>query len=262
MTTLFIHIGIFDVLDILLFAYVLYKIYMLIKGSLAINIFIGIALIYVLWMAVRAFKMQLLAGLLGQIMGVGMIALVIVFQQEIRRFLLVIGSKYFSANFRSKIFSYFKFQKKTNPPLNIPSILVALESLSVKKTGALIVIANKMSLDNYSHIGDTLNANISSRLIEGIFNKESPLHDGAIVIHNNKIISARCILPISDRVDLPPHFGTRHRAALGMSEYTDSIIIVVSEENGAISYAQDGKLYYDVPVADIKNLLEQEFTFE
>jgi len=260
MIPLFINITFFDIIDILLFAFVLYKIYMLIKGSLAINIFIGIAIIYVLWMAVRAFKMQLLAGLLGQIMGVGMIALVIVFQQEIRRFLLIIGSKYFAVNYKLKILSLFKKQKKAKPILNASSIFTALKNLSEKKTGALIVIANKMSLDNYSHIGDSLNANISSRLIEGIFNKESPLHDGAIIIHNNKITSARCILPISDKTDLPPHFGTRHRAALGMSEYTDSIIIVVSEENGAISYAFDGKIFYDVSIEDIKKQLEENFT--
>lgn len=259
MLNLFIHITFFDIVDILLFAFVLYKIYMLIKGSLAINIFVGIAIIYILWMAVRAFKMQLLAGLLGQIMGVGMIALVIVFQQEIRRFLLIIGSKYFAVNYRIKILNLFKSQKKSKPPLNASSILVALKNMSEKKTGALLVIANKMSLDNYSHIGDTLNANISSRLIEGIFNKESPLHDGAVIIYNNKISSARCILPISDKADLPAHYGTRHRAALGMSEYTDSIIIVVSEENGAISYAFDGKLHYDVSLEDIIKRLEEDF---
>jgi len=260
MQQLFIHITFFDVIDILVFAYVLYKIYMLIKGSLAINIFVGIALIYIIWMAVRAFKMQLLAGLLGQVMGVGMIALVIVFQQEIRRFLLIIGSKYFAVNYRLKFLSLFKSQKKSKPPLNATSIAVALKNLSEKKTGALIVVANKMSLDNFSHIGDALNANISSRLIEGIFNKESPLHDGAIIIFENKITSARCILPISDKADLPPHYGTRHRAALGMSEFTDSIIIVVSEENGAISYAYDGNLHYDVSIEQIKKRLEEDFT--
>ncbi len=259
MTPLFIHITVFDVLDILLFAFILYKIYMLIRGSLAINIFIGIAMIYFLWLAVRAFKMELMEGLLGQIMGVGMIALVIVFQQEIRRFLLVIGSKYFSVNFKLKILNIFHLQKKSKPILNFSSIEVALKHLSLNKTGALIVIANKMSLDNYSHIGDSLNAAISSRLIESIFLKDSPLHDGAILIHNNKIITARCILPISDRVDLPPHYGTRHRAALGMSEFTDSYIIVVSEENGAMSYAHEGQLYYDVTVEDIKKALQVDF---
>lgn len=260
MTQLFIHITFFDVLDILLFAFIMYKIFMLIKGSLAINIFIGIALIYVLWLAVRAFKMQLMEGLLGQIMGIGMIAIVIVFQQEVRRFLLLIGSKYFSINYRFKILNFFKIQKKSKPLLNFSSIEVALKNLSEKKIGALLVIANKMSLDNYSHIGDTLNASISSRLIESIFTKDSPLHDGAILIHNNKIISARCILPISDRVDIPPHYGTRHRAALGMSEFTDSFIIVVSEENGAISYAHEGNLLYDITIEEIKKVLEKEFS--
>jgi len=254
MTELFINITLFDILDILLFAFILYK------GSIAINIFIGIAMIYILWLSVRAFKMQLMEALLGQIMGVGMIALVIVFQQEIRRFLLLIGSKYFSVNFRLKILNFFKIQKQTKPLLNFSSIEVALKSLSEKKLGALIVIANKMSLDNYSHVGDLLNASISSRLIESIFSKESPLHDGAILIHNNKIVSARCILPISDRVDLPPHYGTRHRAAIGMSEFTDSFIIVVSEENGAISFAHEANLYYDVTIDEIKQVLEKEFS--
>ncbi len=260
MIQLFIHITLFDVLDILLFAFILYKVYMLVKGSIAINIFIGIALIYILWLAVRAFKMQLMEGLLGQIMGVGMIALVIVFQQEVRRFLLLIGSRYFSINYRLKILNFFKIQKRTKPLLNFSSLEMALKTLSEKKLGALIVIANKLSLFNYSQVGDSLNACISSRLIESIFSKDSPLHDGAVLIHNNKIVSARCILPISDRVDLPPHYGTRHRAAIGMSEFTDSYVIVVSEENGAISYAHGATLYYDVTIEDIKKELEKEFT--
>jgi len=259
MNELFINITLFDVIDILIFAYILYKIYMLIKGSIAINIFIGIALLYLFWLAVKAFKMELIEGLLSQIMGVGIIALVIVFQQEIRRFLLIIGSKYLSVNFRIKFLNIFKFHKHSKPILNFSEIETAIKSLSEKKTGALIVIANKMNLESYSHSGEKINSNISSKLIEGIFFKDSPLHDGAILIQNNKIVSARCILPITERIDLPDFYGTRHRAAIGMSEITDAFIIVISEENGAISLAYNAELKYNVSTENIKEMLNAYF---
>jgi len=257
--TAFINITFFDILDILLVAFFLYKVYMLIKGSVAINIFVGIAIIYVLWVVVKAFKMQMISSILGQVIGVGAIALVIVFQQEVRRFLLLIGSKYFSQNYKIKFSRFFSLKFKAEPLLNIKSIAVAVDDMAKKKIGALIVITKKMSLDNYSHIGDELDANISSRILESIFSKESPLHDGAVIIINNKIKSARCILPVSDRIDLPPHYGTRHRAALGMTEATDSFIIVVSEETGSISYAVNGELIYDVDIKQLSSVLEKEF---
>lgn len=255
----FINITFFDILDILLVAFLLYKVYMLIKGSVALNIFVGIAIIYVIWIIVKAFKMQMLSAILGQVMGIGAIALIIVFQQEVRRFLLLIGSKYFTKNYKLRFSRLFSLQFKPQPLLNIKSIMVAIDNMSKKKMGALIVIAKKMSLDNYSHIGDILDASISSRIIESIFSKESPLHDGAVIIYNNKIQSARCILPVSDRIDLPPHYGTRHRAALGMTEATDSLIIVVSEETGSVSYAVNGELQYDVTTQQLTTILEDEF---
>jgi diadenylate cyclase len=256
---LFINISFFDILDIVLVAFLLYKVYMLIKGSIAMNIFVGIAVIYVIWLAVRALKMQMLSAILGQVMGVGAIALIIVFQQEVRRFLLLIGSKYFTENYRLRFKKLFSLKFKPAQLLNTKSIIVAVESMSKKKTGALIVITKKMSLDNYSHIGDVLDAHISSRILESVFSKDSPLHDGAVIIFNNKIQSARCILPVSDRIDLPPHFGTRHRAALGMTEATDSFIIVVSEETGSISYAVNGALQYDITIQQLSETLEKEF---
>ena len=257
----FINITFFDILDIVLVAFLLYKVYMLIKGSVAINIFVGIALIYVVWIIVKALKMQMLSSILGQVMGIGAIALIIVFQQEVRRFLLLIGSKYFTENYKLRFTKLFSLKFKPQPLLNIKSIMVAIDSMSKKKIGALIVISKKMSLDNYSHIGDVLDAKISSRILESIFSKESPLHDGAVIIYNNKIQSARCILPISDRIDLPPHIGTRHRAALGMTEATDSFIIVVSEETGTISYAINGELTYDVTSIQLTGILEKEFNY-
>lgn len=232
---------------------------MLIKGSIAMNIFVGIAIIYVVWVVVKALKMQMLSAILGQVMGVGAIALIIVFQQEVRRFLLLIGSKYFTENYRLRFSRLFSLKFKPAQILNTKSIIVAVENMSKKKTGALIVIAKKMSLDNYSHIGDVLDAHISSRILESVFSKDSPLHDGAVIIFNNKIQSARCILPVSDRIDLPPHFGTRHRAALGMSEATDSFILVVSEETGSISYAINGILDYDISIKQLSEILDKEF---
>ena len=223
------------------------------------NIFVGIAIVYVIWLAVKALKMQMLGAILGQVMGVGAIALVIVFQQEVRRFLLLIGSKYFTENYRLRFSRLFSLKFKAAPLLNTKSIMVAIENMSKKKIGALVVITKKMSLDNYSHIGDVLDANISSRILESVFSKDSPLHDGAVIIFNNKIQAARCILPVSDRIDLPPHFGTRHRAALGMTEATDSFIIVVSEETGSISYAVNGMLQYDVTIKELSDTLEKEF---
>jgi len=225
------------------------------------NIFVGIAFVYMVWLAVKALKMQMLGAILGQVMGVGAIALVIVFQQEVRRFLLLIGSKYFTENYRLRFSRLFSLKFKPAPLLNTKSIMVAIESMSKKKIGALIVITKKMSLDNYSHIGDVLDANISSRILESVFAKDSPLHDGAVIIFNNKIQAARCILPVSDRIDLPPHFGTRHRAALGMTEATDSFIIVVSEETGSISYAINGMLQYDVTIKELADTLEKEFNY-
>ncbi len=260
MNNLFIDITFLDIVDILLFAYILYKIYLVIRGSIAINIFIGIATIYIFWMAVRAFKMELLSTLLSQIMSIGLIALIIVFQQEIRRFLIIIGSRYFTNNYRFKIIN-FKRKQEDKPHLKISSILKAIENLSNKQLGALIVIAHKMSLDSFSETGDRLNADISSRLIEGIFNKESPLHDGAIIINNNKIVAARCILPITDQTNLPAHYGTRHRAALGLAEYTDAFVIVVSEETGNISLAYNGNIHYNITTNDIKNILSNYYFF-
>jgi len=257
---MFINITFFDVLDILLVAFLLYKIYMLIKNSVAINIFVGIAAIYILWVVVKALKMQMLSTILGQVMGIGAIALVIVFQQEVRRFLLLIGSKYFSESYKTKILRFFSLKFKAEPKLNIKSIIVAVDEMAKKKVGALIVITKKMNLDNYSHIGDELDANISSRILESIFSKESPLHDGAVIVYNNKIKAARCILPVSDKIDLPPHYGTRHRAALGMTEATDSFIIVVSEETGSVSYALNGNLIYDITIEKLFETLEKEFS--
>src|SRR3989339_240732 len=242
MTSFFINIRFFDILDIFLVAILLYQFYRLIKGTVAINIFVGIFALYLVWLIVKAFKMELLSSIMGQFIGVGMIALIIVFQQELRRFLIVIGTRYF----RSKRFSFdkvFTLNPRAASINIIDSIVAACEKMSTLKTGALIVVSNAAELRTYTHTGNIINADVSSLLLETIFFKNSPMHDGAVIIIGNKIRAAGCILPVSDNPNLPSNFGLRHRAGLGMAEETDTLVIIVSEETGNISYAQNGKIF-------------------
>ncbi len=256
----FISIGILDIIDIFLVAYLLYQAYLLIKGTVAINIFIGIFSVYLIWLLVIALNMQLLSSILGQFMGVGVIALIIVFQQEIRNFLILIGTKYFSNKNFSLERLFAIFIKKITPKIKIDSIVKACKNMAESKTGALIVIARDSKLYSYAESGDILNANTSSRLIETIFAKNTPLHDGAVIIISEKVNAARCVLPISRDQSLPKNLGLRHRAALGISEITDAFVVVVSEETGHISCAQTGRITTNISVKELKRLLEKEFT--
>jgi uncharacterized protein (TIGR00159 family) len=252
----FITIRFLDVLDILLVAFLMYQIYMIIRGTVAINIFIGITVFYILWILVKALNMQLLGNILGQIIGVGVIALIIVFQQEIRRFLLLVGTR--SLSDRSKILQSIFFKRISQETVVDSNIIVeACFSLASKKTGALIVIAIKTELDIYVKTGEIINSNISVQLIESIFNKYSPLHDGAVIIKGNQIHAASCVLPMSDK-DLPGHFGMRHRAAIGLTEITDAIVIVVSEERGTVSVAHSGKIEYNISREFLDDFIKQK----
>ena len=245
-----------DVLDIILVAFLLYYLYMLIRGTVAINIFIGIFIVYLLWLLVRSLNMQLLSTILGQFMGVGVIALIIVFQQELRRFLLVIGSRYRI----NKVFSlenFFMTKTKAANLMNIKSIVKSCKNMSSSKTGALIVIGMKSELRNYIQTGELVNSEISSRIIESIFYKNNPLHDGALIIEKHKIKACRCILPISDNPNLIVNYGFRHRAALGMTQVTDAVVIVVSEQTGTISFAKSGVIK-GVSSDELAKILEEE----
>jgi len=259
MLTGFITIRILDVLDILLVAYIMYQVYLLIRGTVAMNIFIGVLFVYFLWIIVKTFEMHLLDSILGQVIGVGVIALIIVFQPEIRRFLIYIGTQYYARN-RLSLEKVMPFNFAPQPKIKIKSILKACLNMSRSQTGALIVLARKSELHVYAETGDIINGETSSRLIESIFSKNSPLHDGALIINNEKILAARCVLPVSDNVNLSPEYGLRHRAALGMSEQTDSMVIVVSEQSGNISMAEDGKLRFNVDAKTLLTLLEKDFS--
>ncbi|CAM1373947.1 diadenylate cyclase CdaA [Tenacibaculum xiamenense] len=235
----FIDFSFLDVLDIILVAALLYYTYKLLKGTVAINIVIGIALIFIIWKITQALRMEMLSGILGYLLSGGVIALLIVFQQEIRKFLLMIGTTNFST--RKSFLNQLKFlQSEINTEVDTETILKASINLSKTKTGALIVIEKTNNLDFLATTGDKMNALVNTAILESIFYKNSPLHDGAMIIRDNYIIATRVILPLTESSQIPLRFGLRHRAAIGVSERTDALCLVVSEETGAISYIKDG----------------------
>jgi len=256
---LFITFTWLDALDILLVAILLYQLYRLVRGTVAINIFIGIVSIVILWQIVSALQMQLLSRILGSFISVGVIAIIIVFQQEIRRFLIFIGaSGIFSRNRnRRKIFS-LGIRAASN--VDLMAIVKACRNMSETKTGAIIIITTKTDLNFYASTGEPVDAKVTSRMIESIFFKNNPLHDGAVIITGSRIIAARCVLPVTEDPDFPSHLGMRHRAAAGITETSDAIAIVVSEQTGEITFGKDGKLHYNITLEKLRELLEREFS--
>jgi uncharacterized protein (TIGR00159 family) len=253
-----VPITIIDVIDILLVAVILFQIYRMIRGTAASSIFIVIFFIYLFWLIVRALNMQMISSLLGQVIGVGVIALIVVFQQEVRRFLLLLGNKYFKNNRFSITRWLFPSREDPGGPAIAGEIVRATESLASNKTGALIVIGRQSRLDTYTEGGEILKAQISAELLETIFFKNTPLHDGAVLIEDRLILAARCPLPVTDQFILPAHLGMRHRAAIGMSEQTDALVIVVSEETGSISVADNGELRLNLNPNELRNILLME----
>jgi diadenylate cyclase len=241
-------------IDIALVAALLYQVYKLLKGSVAIKIFLGFLSLYLIYLLVQAVRMELLTIILGQFMGVGVIAAIIIFAPEFRKFLLILG--------RSSIFSddnvwkdvLFFWRKKENSGFNISPIIDAAKVLAGSNTGALIVISSTVELKFYAESGDILDAELSKRLLISIFNKHSPLHDGAVIIHKGKIKAARCILPVTER-EVPAQFGLRHRAGIGMSEATDALILVISEETGQISMAKNGKVLHNLSFQEVREII-------
>ena len=238
----FITLRFFDIVDIIITAFLLYQLYLLLKGTLAINILIGVLSIYLFWVLVKALQMQLLSTILGQFMGVGVIAMIIVFQQEIRRFFLLIGSRYLRSSTKIKLVHFFSNDDEKDNSIIASIIGETLINMAKTKTGALIVFTRISELEHITNSGVILNAEISKSLIKSIFFKNSPLHDGAMIITGDKIVAARCMLPLSQRTDIPGKFGLRHRSAIGISENTDAIVFIVSEETGTISYSVEGDL--------------------
>jgi diadenylate cyclase len=257
----FLTIRLLDIVDIILVALLIYLLYKLVRGTIAFNIFLGFLFVYLFWLVVQALNMQLLSTILGQFIGVGVIALLIVFQQEIRRFLLLIGknSAFFNRPGGWKILLPWNWRLEKPQDLNFTEIVEACKEMSKTKTGALIVIAKTSELRFYASTGTAIDAEISSKLLEAVFNKNSPLHDGAMIIAKNKIKAASCILPVSENDTIPKFLGMRHRSGLGISEQTDAMAIMVSEERGTISVANGGKFMLKVSPKKLHEILQTEF---
>lgn len=252
------RIGITDIIDIIIFAILLYEVYMLVRGTAAIRIFIGIIAIFILYRLVKLLHMHLLSQVLDQFVSVGVIALIVVFQTEIRQFLLMLGNTRVIKNQRKR-FLFWRFKINNPVSLNIDKIVMACQKMAETKTGALIVISRQNELNQYVATGQPVEAKISEVLLETIFFKNSPLHDGAVVISGSSIRAARCILPVSNKTTIPHFCGLRHRAAVGITEKSDAIAIIVSEERGEISYSIEGELLRNVKPSTLASFLETMF---
>lgn len=229
-----------DVIDIILVALLLYYVYKLIKGTVAINIFIGIIFIYLAWRLTSALNMELLSSIFGGFMSVGIIALIVVFQPEIRKFLLMVGSTNFASKGGfSKRFKFLRTQSINETEAE--TVVNACVKMGSSKTGALIVLERNNNLDFLVSTGDEMNIQVTQPILESIFFKNSPLHDGAIIIADNIVKATRVILPVNNEKNIPERFGLRHRAAVGVTEKTDALALVVSEETGQISYIKNGE---------------------
>jgi uncharacterized protein (TIGR00159 family) len=257
----FLTVRLVDLIDIALVSFLIYKLYNLLRGGVAIHIFFGILSVYIIYLVfVKALHMHVLGTILGQFMSLGFLTLIIVFQQEIRRFLLVIGSNLAAGNNLIKPILPWKWQADNARLLNITAILKACRQMSINKTGAIIILARNTELTYYINTGDKMDAEVSHRLIESIFFKNSPMHDGAIIIQNNRIKAARCILPITENGELPAHLGMRHRAAIGITEQSDAIAVIVSEETGEIAISEDGEISTRLTMEDLHKKLSEAFT--
>nr|WKN35352.1 diadenylate cyclase CdaA [Tunicatimonas sp. TK19036] len=251
----FLEINWNDIIDILLVSVLLYQVYKLMRGSVALSIFFGFLTLYLLYLVVKAAQMELLSAILGQFMSVGVLAAIILFQQEIRKFLLLVG-KATTIN-RDSFFKTFWKKKEEQEKLNLTPIIDASKSLSGSNTGALIVFSKNSPLKFYAESGDEIDAVVSKRLILSIFNKYSPLHDGAVIIFEGRIKAARCILPVTERENLPAELGLRHRAAIGMTEITDTLVVVVSEETGQMSAVVNGEIYRNLSAKELRQRINQ-----
>ena len=244
---MFFEFGIKDFIDILLVAFLLYYVYKLMKASGSIKVFTGILVFILIWLVVtQVLEMKLLGSIFNTLMNVGVLALIVLFQDEIRRFLFTLGS-------HQHVSALARFEHE-----DIMPVVMACISMGKQKVGALIVIEHNVPLDNIVRTGELINANVNQRLIENIFFKNSPLHDGAMVISKKRIKAAGCILPVSHNLDIPKELGLRHRAAMGISQESDAHAIIVSEETGAISVAYRGQFYLRLNAEELESLLTKK----
>lgn len=257
----FLEISWVDIIDIIAVTVLLNQVYKLMKGSIASKVFLGFLFLYLTYLMVKAAEMELLSAILGQFMGVGVLAIIILFSPEIRKFLLLIGK---STTFNRETFlKNFPWKRDENSDqFDVNPVIDAAKTLGGSSTGALIVFSRESGLKFYVDSGDRIDGTISKRLLLSIFNKNSPLHDGAVIIHKGRIAAARCILPVSDLENLPAQFGLRHRAAIGMSETTDTLVLVVSEETGQMSIVRTGKIHHNMSIQEIRIMINDYFLEE
>jgi uncharacterized protein (TIGR00159 family) len=256
----FLEITFIDIIDIILVTVLLFYLYKLLRGTVAINIFLGIVIIYLIWKFTDVLNMNVLSNLLGKFISVGFFALIVVFQQEIRKFLLLLGSTNFTT--KKNILKYFKFLNNTNEiiSLDIKTLILSCEKMSSEKTGAIIVIERENNLEFLKNTGDKTKIRITSQILETIFFKNSPLHDGAVIIKDNSIIATRIVLPVSESESIPKNFGLRHKAGIGISEKTDSIVLVISEQTGKVSYIKDGEFENFISFKKLSNQIKKDLS--
>lgn len=249
---MWLQFGLKDLIDVLLVAFFLYQTYKVMKRSGTLSIFGGVVFFIALWILVsQLLEMRLMGTIMDKLISVGVFVLIILFQDDIRRFLLALGSH---RGWRF-VGAFFNKQAKENEKKHIAPIVLACMHMSKNKIGALIVLQRQMDLSIYIHTGEMFVSEVNTRLIENIFFKNSPLHDGAMIIADNRIKAAGCILPVAQTVDLPKYMGLRHRSALGMSIETDALVVVVSEERGHISVAYDGKIKPNISAEELQQIL-------
>jgi len=256
----FLKITWIDAIDVILVAVLIYYIYSLIRNTLAVNLVLGMVIIVLVYYIVKGLHMELLEAIINKFMSVGILALVIIFQPEIRRFLLHIGKTTFLQ--KNKAWWGYLFGSKSieqDNLLRIKPIIDACKSMKKSRTGALIVFVKYYDDEFFTNSCEIIDSKISKRLLESIFQKHSPLHDGAVVISENKIKSASCILPLTDNNKLPAQFGLRHRAGIGVSESTDAVAVIISEETGEIAYAKQGRVRMNVSFGELEKLLNKDF---
>ena len=253
---MFFEFGIKDFIDILLVAFLLYYTYKLMKASGSINVFTGVLVFIMIWLVVsQVLEMKLLGTILDKLVSVGVLALIVLFQEEIRRFLLTLGSH---RHVRALVRFFTGNKKRTVTHDDIMPIVMACISMGKQKVGALIVMEHNTPLDDVVRTGEVIDANVNQRLIENIFFKNSPLHDGAMVISKQRIKAAGCILPVSHNLDIPKELGLRHRAAMGISQVSDARAIIVSEETGSISVAYKGQFHLRLNAEELERILTKE----
>ncbi len=257
----FLPVTVWDLLDIIIVGYLIYRLYNLLKGTIALNILIGVVFVYAIGWLTKALNMVIMSAIINHVANIGVLALIIIFQPEIRRFLLYLGQTTLHGrmDFLKRFLQPELDEKNKAHERQIRAITSAAFKMGARHIGALIVIANKNNVSELARTGKIINALISEELLLSIFSKDSPLHDGAVLIHKYRIYATGCVLPLSNRHDLPQKYGLRHRSGIGLSEASNMAVIIVSEETGSITWTQGGRFHEVTSRNELINLLRSVY---